>query len=274
MPEKLTESEISEFWRTWFMEGPPPNETRLKNVLRRLPTDPRCTYCHAPFKGAGAWVVKATLGKVPSPHNPGYCNVCDGFAQEYGGGAEVDMAMLFADVRGSTKLSETLSPREFSRLIERFYAVATEAIVDAPGFIDRLGGDEVIAFFGRGLAGDDYVKVAIQTGVKILEATGHQHKNDPWIPIGVGVHAGQAFFGSVVGQGGLFTITALGEEVNTAARLASEAAAGELLASHAAMREAGLQIVDYPQRELSLKGISAAVPVSVLKVGAGEKITV
>jgi class 3 adenylate cyclase len=62
--------------------------------------------------------------------------------------------------------------------------------------------------------------------------------------------------------------------VNTAARLASEAGVGELLVSHIAMREAGLQIADYPQRELNVKGISEAVPVSVLKVGAGEKVTV
>jgi adenylate cyclase len=203
MAEKLTEAQVTEFWRTWFMEGPPPNETRLRNVLKRLPSAPRCTYCNAPFKGAGAWVVKATLGKEPSPHHPGYCNICDSFAQEYGGGAEVDMAMLFADVRGSTKLSESLSPREFSRLVERFYAVATEAVVDAPGFIDRLGGDEVIAFFGRGLTGEDYVRVAIRTGARILEATGHHHKNGPWITVGVGVHTGNAFFGSVTGPGGL-----------------------------------------------------------------------
>lgn len=267
MPEKLTEKEVSEFWRMWFMEGPPPNETRLYRILRMLPSDPRCTYCGAPFRGTGAWIVKATLGKEPSPHHPGYCNICDNFAQIYGGGAEVELAMLFADVRGSTKLSESMPNREFSKLIERFYAVATKVIVDAPGFIDRLGGDEVIAYFGKGLTGSDYVRQAIIAGEKILEETGHSHKNGPWITVGVGVHAGSAYFGSMTGPNGLYNITALGEEVNTAARLASNAGIGEMIVSWEAMQAAEINPSNYPNRDLTVKGITDPVAVSVVKAG-------
>jgi adenylate cyclase len=265
MSEGPTEKEITDFWHSWFTEGPPPNETRLKRFLSKLPADPRCTFCNAPFQGVGARVVKMVYGKQRSPHNPAYCNICDQFAALYGGGAEVKMAMLFADVRGSTKLSEQLSPTAFSVEIEKFYHVTTKVLIDAHAFIDRLGGDEVIAFFGAGLSGTDYVQVAIEAGLGILEATGHANPEGPWIPVGVGVHVGNAYFGSVTGPGGIHNITALGDEVNTAARLASLAKQGECVVSEAAMAMAGVENSDGEKKELQLKGIQNAIPVRIMR---------
>lgn len=270
MPANLNEKDITQFWRAWAMEGPPAEEVKLQKFLRLLPSDPRCKFCSAPFKGLGAPVVKAVYGKERSPHNPAYCNVCDEFAENYGGGAEVSLAMLFADVRSSTKLSEKLSPTAFSQEIEKFYSVATKILVNASAFIDRLGGDEIIAFFSPGMTGPNYVESAITSGFSILEATGHADKQGPWITVGVGVHAGRAFFGSVSGPHGLHSITALGKEVNTASRLASAAGVGELVVSRKASQSTKLNFSSYKEEKLGVKGISKKIPASVIKFEPGK----
>jgi class 3 adenylate cyclase len=80
------------------------------------------------------------------------------------------------------------------------------------------------------------------------------------------VHTGEAFVGTVGRAGGLIELTAIGESINVAARLASVAAAGELVCSEAAYVASGLT---HPgeRREVVLKGVSAAVPVRVLRTG-------
>ena len=86
--------------------------------------DPRCKFCNAPFQGIGATVVRLLFGKQRSALNPRYCNLCEIASREFPGGAEVEMSMLFIDIRGSMALSEKMSPTEFSHLINRFYAAA------------------------------------------------------------------------------------------------------------------------------------------------------
>jgi adenylate cyclase len=86
------------------------------------------------------------------------------------------------------------------------------------------------------------------------------------IPVGIGVHSGVAYFGVVGAADGLTDITASGDEVNTAARLASQAAAGEIIVSEQALKEAGMPGERYESRSLELKGIRLPVPVRVLTV--------
>ena len=85
------------------------------------------------------------------------------------------------------------------------------------------------------------------------------------IPVGIGVHSGVAYFGVMGAAGGLTDITALGDEVNTAARLASKAAAGEIIVSEQALKEAGIDGAELESRSLELKGISEPVPVRVMR---------
>ena len=124
------------------------------------------------------------------------------------------MSMLFIDVRGSTALSETMSPTEFSQLINRFYKEATRIIVDEDGLVEKLAGDSVAAFWGAGLAGVDYVRRTINVAQKLLRAMEQQK-----IPVGVGVNSGIAYFGAMGAADGLTEISAIGDEVNLAARL-------------------------------------------------------
>lgn len=179
----------------------------------------------------------------------------------YPGGAEVEMSMLFADVRGSTALSEQMTAIQFQKMINRFYVVATNAIAEEDGLVEKLAGDAVAAFWGAGFAGKDYVARTIRAAQNVSRLM--QKHN---IPVGIGVHAGMAYFGAMGSADGLVDISAIGEEVNTAARLASKAAAGEIILSENALAQARMDGKELETRKLELKGISEQVPVRVMRV--------
>src|SRR5574341_1126915 len=213
-------SKADQMWRDWFMTDAFKVEKRQHHFFRLLPHDPRCKFCHAPFAGIGSFIVRTLYGKKQSALNPRFCNVCDGFAENHPGGAEVEMSILFADVRGSTALSEKMSPTEFSRLINRFYIESSKAIIQEDGLVEKLAGDAVAAFWGAGFAGPDYVARTLRTAQNLLKIMDHEK-----IPVGIGVHVGVAYFGAMGEANGLVNISAIGDEVNLTARLASKAAA-------------------------------------------------
>jgi adenylate cyclase len=125
------------------------------------------------------------------------------------------------------------------------------------------GYDEAIGLFLPGYAGPEHARAAIEAAADLLVATGH--KGNPWLPVGVGVHTGLTFIGSV-GAGDSFTdFTAVGDTVNTTARLASVAGAGEVLITEDACEKANLPTTRLERRSLDLKGKTAAVKVFVLK---------
>jgi len=191
--------------------------------------------------------------------NPRYCNMCDEASRRFPGGAEVEMSILFADIRGSTALSQTMTPIEFSRLINRFYTRATRIINDEDGLLEKLAGDSVAAFWGAGFAGPDYVARTVDVARQMARAMA-----DEGIPVGIGVHAGVAYFGAVGTEDGLTDFAALGDEVNLAARIASQAGTGEILVSRPALAAAGIDGGGLEWRELTLKGIEQPVAAAVL----------
>ena len=152
---------VEEMWRDWFMTDAFKVEKQMFRAFRFLPHDPRCKICHSPFHGMGGFVMRS-LGRKQSSLNPHFCNICEDFAKKFPGGAEVEMAMLFADVRGSTSLSEQMTAIEFQKLINRFYVGATHEIAEEDGLVEKLAGDAVAAFWGAGFAGKDYVTRTIR----------------------------------------------------------------------------------------------------------------
>jgi adenylate cyclase len=195
----------------------------------RLPATRRCAVCSTPFSGIGGRMAQL-VGLHPSSMNPHICNYCDELLPP--GGAEIDTVLLFADVRGSTSIAEGMSAREYTTLINRFYECTTSVLIRHRAVIDKLIGDEVMAFF---LPANDtdpdrkgYRRHAVAAAVEILHAAGYRPGVEPWIPLAIGIQAGEAFVGKV-GSEGVYSFTALGDTVNTAARLRSEAAAGEIL---------------------------------------------
>jgi adenylate cyclase len=249
-----------EVWFDWFSTSAFGVDKRLRQVFRLLPHDPRCKFCNAPFEGVGGSMVRVFFGKQRSVMNPRFCNICEEASKQFPGGNEVEMSMLFADVRGSTALSEKMSPREFSQLINRFYTESTHLIAEEDGLVEKLAGDSVAAFWGAGFAGPDYIRRTLDVAKKMANRMAQLE-----IPVGIGVHAGVAFFGAMGAADGLTDITALGDEVNTAARLASQAGAGEIIVSEQALNAAGIDGSQLEPRLLELKGISEPVRVRVLR---------
>jgi adenylate cyclase len=258
------ETMVEDVWRRYLTTGEFGKERRQRHFFRLLPGAPRCKNCYAPFQGVGSAVVRLLYRKEPSNLNPQLCNFCDVFARRFQGGAEVALTLLFADVRGSTTLAENMDPMAYSRLINRFYNTATQVMVRSDALIDKIIGDQVAGIYVPGFAGPAHAQRALQAGKMLLQATGHSGPDGPWIPIGVGVHSGTAFVGSVVSEAGTSDITVLGDAANTAARLASSARQGEILISHAAFKVAGMDGVRLEQRRLELKGKSEPMLVHVL----------
>jgi adenylate cyclase len=220
--------------------------------------------CAAPFAGPGAPVMRL-IGKRRSEKNPNWCLSCFTFMASHHGGAEIELTLLFADIRGSTTLAEQMSSAEFHALLDRFYKFAGEVIFGHDGGIDKFVGDEVVAFFFPMLAGERHAQRAVDAARALLLATGHADRNGPWVPLGAGVHTGMAWMGAV-GEGERTELTAVGDTVNTAARLASVAAAGEILISTDAAKAAGLDPA-LERRPLTLKGKQLVTEVVTLRVG-------
>lgn len=230
-----------------------------RRLFGHLPSPPRCKTCHIPFGGLGGRIARLA-GFQPSRKNPSLCSRCCETVASLGG-AEVDIAVLFADVRGSTVLGERSTPTEFAALLNRFYRVATDVLVRHDAVIDKLIGDEVMAFFVRGISGPGYRREAVLAGTELLRAIGYGTPAGPWLTLGVAVNAGTAYVGNV--GGAVTDFTALGDTVNVAARMQGEAAGGELLIREGVSPESEAGLL---RRTLNLRGHEQ--PIEALVMGA------
>jgi adenylate cyclase len=248
-----------ERWRRLLTEGH--RAFRIAHLLfRYLPSPPRCKVCHNPFGGIGGKLV-GLLGFTRSRKNPNLCSRCCDLLPP--GGAELDIAVLFADVRGSTALGEQLGASAYAAVLNRFYCAATEVLIRRDAIIDKLIGDAVMALFIPGVCGPEYRRRAAWAALALLRALGYRQSAEPWMPIGVGVNSGLAYVGNV-GSDGVVDFTALGDAVNTAARLASSAGAGEVLLSESVYAAVAEQLPNLERRNLALRGKEAPVAVRVL----------
>ena len=229
---------------------------RLRRVMGALPSPPRCKLCNAPFRGPGGVLMRA-IGRGPSPLNRRLCRFCIRAVHKHPGGAEVEISVLFADVRGSTAMAEHMPPEEFSRLMARFYGAAAGVIDEWDGIVDKFVGDGAVALFIPGFAGSDHAADAIAAARGLLDETRNDGR-EPWIPVGAGVHTGRSFVGSV-GEGDARDFTALGDTVNTAARVAGLAGPGEILVTAEAATAGGFETTGLERRTLELRGRERSV---------------
>ena len=253
-----------EFWRE-YLSNPDSMQATGRRVFSHLPSSPRCQLCASPFAGVGGGVMRL-IGKRPSAGNPRVCNSCQKVLIKHHGGAEVESSLLFADIRGSTTMAERMSAGEFRELLDRFYTTAAETVIANNGIVDKFVGDELMAVFPP-VFGGRHATSAVDAATALLRATGHADTGGPWVPLGAGVHTGRAWFGAI-GEGSHVEITVVGDAVNTAARLASQATAGEILVSTDAATAAGLDPT-LERRSLALKGKEFATEVVTLRVAPG-----
>lgn len=252
-------SGADDYWHSFLLTGNSDFERRFRRLFGRLPQHPRCKACNAPFEGIGAPIVSILFGRRRSLSDPRFCEPCVQMTRNHPGGAEIEISMLFADVRGSTTIAEKISPTEFRAKINRFYKVATDVLLETDAFIDRLIGDEVVGIFFPGLAGAAHASKALGAAARILRVTGHMEQVGPWIPVGAGVHTGVSYVGTVGSEKGAIDITALGDVPNVAARLASLAAPGEIVVSEATRMAAGFDTQGLEPQSRTLKGRSQPV---------------
>jgi adenylate cyclase len=250
-----TDPKAEAIWRDVLLHG-------HRHRLSFLPGSMRCTGCNIAMKGLGGRIVQATSGIHQSRKNPNFCNICDDALPH--GGAEIDIAVFFADVRGSTGLAEKLGPSAFADLLNRFYAAASQALLPLNAMIDKMVGDEVVAIFFPN-TGPAYRVSAVRAAVRLLHLLGYGSSGGGSIPVGIGVNAGVAYAGRI-GSGEVHDFTALGDTVNTGARLQAQAAAGEIVMSE----ELYLEVQhDYPglePRTFDIRGRDAKLDGRVLKL--------
>jgi adenylate cyclase len=191
------------------------------------------------------------FGFAPSRKNPRLCSKC--FEKAPMGGVEMDVGILFADVRGFTSLAERQAPDAVATLLNRFYATAVDALCEH-AIIDKLVGDQVMALYLPGIFPGEPVQHMVADARALLAASGYPEKR-PWVQLGIGLDFGSAFVGNV-GSGDVKDFTAIGDVVNTAARLQAAAASGEIVMSSRVHDRAGEHATGAETRELALKGKS------------------
>jgi adenylate cyclase len=170
---------------------------------------------------------------------------------------ELEVGVLFADVRGFTTLAERTDPRATMALLNRFYDAAVEVLC-RHAIIDKLVGDQVMALYLPQLLGDGAAQHMVADAQQLLVRVPAE------LELGVGLDYGTAFVGNV-GSGEVKDFTAIGDVVNTAARLQAAAASGEIVVSRRVIEATAVDTLEAEPRSLSLKGKSDAQQVFAFK---------
>lgn len=238
----------SEDWAAYFEMASGRMGSAASNVLRALPSGPRCGICGAPFAGFGSRLIRP-LGYQQSRKSPNLCATCVEASPP--GGMTTEAGVLFADLRGFTRLSEQADPEAVSALLRRFYACA-EDVLFPEAVIDKLIGDEVMALYlPMYRRFEEAAPVMIDGARELLRRVGYGSAEGPFAEVGIGLDYGEAFVGNV-GRRALNDFTAIGDVVNVAARLQGEADGGDILVSGRLAE----RLADPPgeRLELNLKG--------------------
>jgi class 3 adenylate cyclase/DNA-binding NarL/FixJ family response regulator len=186
---------------------------------------------------------------------------------EAGGGApiqqeEVEATILFSDIRGISTLAEQLAARDVASILAKHLSAMAEVVLEHGGTIDKFAGDGVMAIFGAPDPQPDHAERALRCALG-MQARQQQLNWEAWaesvppLGMGIGVNTGTVIAGTF-GGGGRLEYTVMGDAVNLAQRLQSEAAAGEILAA-ASTAKAAPSIAAEPVGLKQVKGRKEAV---------------
>ena len=185
------------------------------------------------------------------------------------GGVNQTVTILFADIRGFTAFSERENPEKVVGLLNRYFSAMSEIIFAHGGTLDKYMGDGLMAIFGAPNATPEDAKNALKTAVtmqkrlatlnKELESEGFARIN-----VGIGLHTGVATVG-YIGSEQRSEYTAIGDTVNLASRLESNASGGQILVSEATARDGGDSFTFLPQEPLTVKNRLQAVSLFEVK---------
>ena len=176
---------------------------------------------------------------------------------------QAELSVIFVDVRGFTELSERIPTPELVARLNRFYELATQAVFALDGTLDKMAGDQVMAFFGHPFRPKDHPQRAVRAALNIVASVGTMDADGEGFRVGAGIGTGEAFVGNV-GEEDVRDYTVIGDVVNTAARLQGEAKPGEVLIMETTYLPVAADFPEAPQWSLTLKGKSEPVSVRVL----------
>ncbi|MBP5165811.1 MAG: adenylate/guanylate cyclase domain-containing protein [Oscillospiraceae bacterium] len=185
------------------------------------------------------------------------------------GGKSFDIAVLFVDIRGFTSMSETLPPATVVQILNRYLSLTTQCIMRYHGTLDKFVGDCTMAFWNAPLPQEDPVYLACCAAMDMVEGSRElgeelQRQFGRTVDFGVGVHFGPAVVGNI-GAPQRMDYTAIGDTVNTASRLESNAPGGTVFISRAVADILGDRAtVSAPDHAIRLKGKTEGFEVLVL----------
>ena len=179
------------------------------------------------------------------------------------GGKRSKITTLFADIRGFTQFSESLSPEDLVSVLNRYLAAAADAILLEEGTIDKFLGDAVMAWFNAPIPQENHAIRAVRAALGIRQTIQNLHLKLPkkyHLNFGVGIHTGDAVLG-VIGTEKRIEYTAIGDSVNTAKRIQENSAHNQILVSSVVYNEIKSQVNARPTSAINAKGKSKPVEV-------------
>jgi adenylate cyclase len=173
------------------------------------------------------------------------------------GGVNQTITILFADIRGFTRISEHAPPEKIVGLLNRYFSAMTDIIFAHGGTLDKYLGDGLMALFGAPTTTPEDASNALNTAVAMqrrllgfnLEL---REEGLPEIGVGIGLHTGEVTVG-YIGSERRSEYTAIGDSVNTASRLESNANGGEILISDATAKAARSRYKLHPRDPITVK---------------------
>lgn len=174
------------------------------------------------------------------------------------GGKRTEITTLFADIRGFTQFSESLSPEDLVSVLNRYLAAAADAILLEEGTIDKFLGDAVMAWFNAPIPQEDHSLRAIRAAIGIRQKIRSLQLKLPrkfHLDFGIGIHSGDAVLG-VIGTEKRIEYTAIGDSVNTAKRIQENSNKNQILVSSVIYDKVKSHVIAKPTDAVHAKGKS------------------
>ncbi len=187
------------------------------------------------------------------------------------GGSLSEISVMFADIRGFTPLSESLEPEEVADILNRFLSMMSDCVFAHDGTLDKYIGDCVMAFWGAPLPEEDSANKSVLAAIDIISKSKQLEKEisekyNRSVQIGIGINYGPAVIGNF-GSTNRMDYTAIGDTVNVAARLESNAKPGTILVSKQVVNLLNSQIAFSPiETTLKLKGKSKYIEIFQVEI--------
>lgn len=183
-------------------------------------------------------------------------------------GANREVTMLFADIRGFTSMSERHTPEQMVETLNSYFEFMVDVLFKHGGTLDKYVGDEIIGLFGAPVELPDAPIRAVRCALDMLKALEEFNRTranngQEEVRIGIGINTGPVIAGAI-GSSRTLQYTVIGDAVNVAARLCGVAKSNEIIISPSTMNHAGIHIIAEPREPVQVKG--KAEPIQIWNV--------